>query len=65
MKMNKNFFWHKDHHVLYLCNKLFAYFIVVFLTIPRGKKFSAHPDLGFPLHRLAKGVPNGRKCTGD
>lgn len=52
-------------HDFYLCNKLLTYFIVFFLTIRRIKKFSAHSDLGFPLHRLAIGVPGGRRCTCD
>ena len=63
--MSKNlFFWSKDHD-LYLCNKLFTYFILVFLTSPRGKKFPAHLDVDFPMYRLAKGIPRRRRYTGD
>ena len=57
-------FWSKDHD-LYLCNKLFTYFILVFLTSHRGKKSPAHLDLDFPMYRLAKGIPRRRRYTGN
>lgn len=57
-------FWSKDHD-LYLCNKLFTYFILVFLTSHRGKKSPEHLDLDFPMYRLAKGIPRRRRYTGN